>query len=371
MKTIAISANTSWYIYNFRRNTVQCLIKHGFKVIVIAPKDIYSERLVALGVDFFHLDIDSSGTNPFRDFKTLLSFNKVFSNNKIDVILNFTPKINIYSSIVASRYGIKIINNIAGLGVLFINQSITSTIVEFLYRFSQRYAHKVFFQNEEDRQLFIHKKIVRANITDRLHGSGVDLSRFKVVVSPNDGKTKFLLIARMLYDKGIKHYVDAANNLKQKYGDSVVFYLLGFLDVNNPSAISKQQMQEWVDEGIVHYLGVSDSVEDEIAKVDCIVLPSYYREGVPKSLLEAGAMGKPIVTTDNVGCRETVEHGVNGFICEPRSSNSLAHMLDKIICMSHEQRLIMGACSRRKMEREFDENIGINKYLSSIEELLS
>jgi glycosyltransferase involved in cell wall biosynthesis len=152
----------------------------------------------------------------------------------------------------------------------------------------------------------------------------------------------------MLYDKGIQQYVDAARNLKQKYGTTVELFLLGFLDVNNPSAVSTVDMASWVEEGIITYLGVSDNVEQEIGKVDCMVLPSFYREGVPKSLLEAGAMGKPIVTTDNVGCRETVDDGINGYLCEPRSSESLTEKLSYIIDMSHEQRLEMGLKSREK-----------------------
>ncbi len=224
---------------------------------------------------------------------------------------------------------IKVINNIAGLGVLFINESFTSKIARFLYKFSQRYADKIFFQNEDDRTLFLENNMARRVITDRLPGSGADLSRFTYSPSPDDGITRFLLIARMLYDKGVGHYVEAARSLKTKYGNSVEFRLLGFLDVNNPSAVSKNEMQTWVDEGIVIYLGVSDKVEEEIAKVDCMVLPSYYREGVPKSLLESGAMGKPIVTTDNVGCRETVDDRVNGFLCMPRDTESLVNALEK------------------------------------------
>ena len=156
-----------------------------------------------------------------------------------------------------------------------------------------------------------------------------------------------------------------------QYGEAVEFQLLGFVGVNNPSAVSKDEMQAWVDEGIVNYLGVSDCVEQDIAKVDCMVLPSFYREGVPKSLLEAGAMGKPIVTTDNVGCRETVYDGVNGYLCELRSTESLAEKLELMITMTYEDRLEMGRQSRLKIEREFDEKIVIQKYLDAIEEVLA
>lgn len=370
MKTIAISSNTCWYIYNFRKNTILSLIKHGYKVIVIAPEDEYSTKLSELGCEFIHINIDQGGTHPVRDFKTFVDFWCIYRAKKIAVVLNFTPKNNIYSTLAAKLNGIKAINNIAGLGILFIDESLTSKIAKFLYKISQPKASKLFFQNDDDRRLFLEKNIAKNVHTDKLPGSGVDLKRFTLTLAADDGKVRFLLIARMLYDKGIGQYVESARTLKAKYGDKVEFQLLGFLDTNNPSAVSKQEMRAWVDEGVVNYLGTSDNVELDIAKVDCMVLPSYYREGVPKSLLEAGAMGKPIVTTDNVGCRETVDDGINGYLCEPRSSESLTEKLELIINMSRKQRLEMGRKSREKIQNEFDEKFVINKYLQAIEECL-
>ncbi|PQJ83328.1 glycosyl transferase family 1 [Aliivibrio sifiae] len=370
LKNVLLTANTSWYLYNFRKNTIIALIENGFIVTALAPNDSYSEKLETLGVKFIDISIDQGGTNPINDLRTLIQFNKVFSSNRYDVVLNFTPKNNIYSTLAAKINKIKVINNIAGLGILFINESVTSKIARLLYKISQRNADKIFFQNEDDKKLFLEHNLANESITARLPGSGVDLSRFEVIPSQDDGVVRFLLIARMLYDKGIGHYVEAARVLKAKYGNNVEFNLLGFLAVENPSAVSEVEMQSWVDEGIVNYLGVSDEVEKEIAKVDCMVLPSFYREGVPKSLLEAGAMGKPIVTTDNVGCRETVNDGVNGFLCVPRSTQSLIDKLELIIQMSHEERLTMGLKSREKIENEFDESIVINCYLDAIKEVL-
>lgn len=366
---IYLTANTSWYVYNFRKNTILELLKK-YKVYVISPKDKYTDLLINMGVHHINISIDQGGTNPVKDFITFISFFRIFSlHSKLGcgVCLNFTPKNNIYATLAARLCGIKSINNVAGLGRLFINESISSKIATLLYRFSLRYSYKVFFQNEVDRNFFVENKIVCNSITARLPGSGVDLSRFSISTSNDDGIVRFLLVARMLYDKGIIYYIDAARHMKSIYGSEVEFNLLGFLDVNNPSAVKEEEMKRWVDEGIVNYLGVSDNVESEIAKVDCVVLPSFYREGVPKSLLEAGAMGKPIITTDNVGCRETVEHGVNGFLCEPKSTESLIAMLDKMISMSHVERLRMGAASRIKMERDFDEKIVISQYLNAIE----
>jgi len=367
---IAITANTSWYLYNFRINTIKSLISYGYKVVAIAPADEYSQKLEQLGCLFININIDQGGTNPFKDIKTLINFYGILKKNNIECILNFTPKNNIYGTLAASYLDIKSINNIAGLGTLFIEENISSKIARLLYKLSQKNATKIFFQNEDDRGIFLNSGYAKKEITDRLPGSGVDLTRFTVSPAPDDHVVRFLLIARMLYDKGIGHYVEAARILKQKYNQSVEFRLLGFLGVNNPSAVPESEMQSWVSEGIVTYLGVSDTVEQEIAQVDCMVLPSYYREGVPKSLLESGAMGKPIVTTDNVGCRETVDHGVNGFLCQPRSTESLASALELIIQMSHEERLEMGLASRKKMAEEFDEKIIIDKYLLAVKDCL-
>lgn len=370
-KIIAISANTSWYLFNFRKNTIKALLEQGYSVIAIAPYDDYSLKLEHLGVHFIQIDIDQGGTNPIKDFKTICLFYRIFSKNNIDVLLNFTPKNNIYATLAASRFNIKVINNIAGLGLSFSRESITTKIARKLYRISQNYADWIFFQNEEDRDIFVQNRFVSKNITSRLPGSGVDLSRFMVTPSVDDGVVRFLLIARMLYQKGIEQYVNAARNLKKIYGDGVEFRLLGFLDTNNPSAVTKEKMDQWVAEGCVKYLGVSDNVEEEIAKIDCMVLPSFYREGVPKTLLEACAMGKPIVTTDNVGCRETVDENENGFLCQPQDDKSLEIALQKIITIGHESRLSMGMKSRYKVEKEFDEKIVIDQYLLKIKEFLT
>ncbi|NOI37775.1 glycosyltransferase family 4 protein [Vibrio sp. 070316B] len=370
-ETVIITSNTSWYLYNFRKNTIQALLNQGYTVIAVSPADDYSTKLQELGAEHYHIDIDQGGTNPIRDISTLVGFVNLYRKIRPAVVLNFTPKNNIYSTLAANLVGAKSINNIAGLGMVFINENLTAKLARFLYKISQPKAHTIFFQNEDDRALFAKYKLAPLEITDRVPGSGADLTRFSVSPSQDDGIVRFLLIARMLYDKGIGHYVEAARELKAKYGNAVEFRLLGFLDVNNPSAVSKQDMQSWVDEGIVNYLGTSDSVEKEIAQVDCMVLPSFYREGVPKSLLEACAMGKPIVTTDNVGCRETVDDRINGYLCEPRSTKSLVEKLDLMITHSHEQRLEMGLQSRTKVENEFDEKIVINKYLEAVKSALS
>lgn len=370
-KKIAITANTSWYLYNFRRNTIKILLCEGYEVVAIAPRDAYSEKLTKIGCGYVEIKMDQGGMNPFKDFITLFSIFMVINNQRFDVILNFTPKNNIYFSLIARLFSIPVVNNISGLGEAFVNGGIKRAFCRLLYKVSQRSAATIFFQNEEDRSMFIKDIVPGYSRSQRVPGSGVDLARFALTNAPDDGVVRFILVARMLYSKGIEQYVDCARMLKKIYGDGCQFGLLGFLDVNNPSAITAQKMAAWSAEGIIEYLGVSDNVELELAKSDCVVLPSYYREGVPKSLLEAGAMGKPIVTTDNVGCRETVDHGINGFICQRQDTESLLLALDKMINLSHAERCEMGKRSRIKMEQEFDEGSVIKSYVSALENIFN
>ncbi len=205
-------------------------------------------------------------------------------------------------------------------------------------------------------------------LTDLLPGSGVDVHRFTPAANAIPRTTfVFLLVARMLKDKGVVEFVTATRFLKKQY-PHIECQLLVFLDAKNPSAVSSEEMQAWVDEGIVNYLGVSDSVVDFLRQADCVVLPSYYREGVPRSLLEAASVGKPIITTDAVGCREVVDDGINGFLCEPRNADDLKAKMEKMLLLTEAERLQMGLNGRDKVLKQFDEQIVINRYVSAIEE---
>ena len=214
MAVIAISANTSWYLYNFRKNTILELLSQGHSVIAIAPIDAYSQKLMDLGAAYVHITIDSGGTNPFKDIAAIFAFYKIYKQQKPCVTLNFTPKNNIYSTLAAKLTKVKSVNNIAGLGTLFINENLVSKIARVLYKYSQSKADFIFFQNEDDRALFKSHQIAQNVKSDRLPGSGADLSRFILSPAPDDGVTRFLLIARMLFDKGIGQYVEAARTLK-------------------------------------------------------------------------------------------------------------------------------------------------------------
>lgn len=371
---VMIALNTAWNLVNFRAGLIRALVAAGYEVVAVAPDDEYSPKLAALGCRFVPLPMDNKGVNPGRDLLLLFRFLKVLRRERPDVFLGYTVKPNVYGSIAAHLLGIPVINNVAGLGTAFIKQTWLTKVVRALYRVALFRSAKVFFQNDEDLELFVTSGLVKQQVTGRLPGSGVDLARFDVAPLPSakvdgQGVVRFLLIARMLREKGIAVYVEAGRLLREKFPNAE-FCLLGFLDVQNPSAISREEMAEWVAEGVVNYLGSSDDVRKEIAMADCVVLPSYYREGTPRSLLEAAAMGRPIITTDAIGCRDVVDNGVNGYLCNPRDAEDLADKMARFLEMSNEARVEMGLAGRAKIAREFDENIVIERYLDAICALL-
>ncbi len=364
-KKIVIISNLSWNLYNFRLSLMVAMKNAGYEVIAIAPQDEYSQKIIEAGFRFYDIKMNAQGINPFEDLGTTYQFYQLFKQISPDIICNYTIKPNIYASLIARLLKIKTINNIAGLGILFVKEGLITRISKKLYRVSQSKASRVFFQNREDHCLFIDSGIVKAEKCDILPGSGVDTKRFTPKPKAKSETIRFLLIARMIWEKGIAQYVESARAIKKSH-PNVEFCLLGFLDVANPGAITKAQMNAWVEEGVVNYLGVSDRVDEVIHSADCIVLPSYYREGTPKTLLESGSAGKPIITTDNVGCRDVVDHGINGFICEPKSAKDLQLKMEMFLALSSEEKMKMGKESRAKITREFDEKIVIDKYLESI-----
>ena len=369
MKKIVIVSNTSWSLFNFRFELAKQIRNNGYNVILVAPYDEYSKRL-SREFEYYDIYIDNKGTDPKEDIKTTIHFYKLYKEIKPDVVLHYTIKPNIYGTIACSLLGIKTINNIAGLGTLFIKQSFITKIAKWLYKYSQSKANKIFFQNSDDFKMFTSEKLVDITKCDILPGSGVDTNKFiPSEYVKKDDIFRFLLVARMLWDKGIGEYVEASKIIKSKY-KNVEFQMLGFLDVDNHSAVSKEQMQEWVDAGYVNYLGISDDVKVEIAKADCIVLPSFYREGTPRILLESASMVKPIITTDNVGCRDVVDDGVNGYLCKVRNAQDLAKKMERMLNLSDEERSQMGKAGREKMLREFDEIIVIQKYLDTIQKII-
>ena len=371
-KKIIINVNTAWNLFNFRAGLIGELISLGYEVVAVAPKDEYVSKLELLGCRFVHLEIDNQGTHPARDLLLLWRYWNLLRIEKPDLCLFYTVKPNVYGSLVSTLSGVPYINNVAGLGAVFIGGGWLKWFVSILYKLAFRNSSNVFFQNKDDLELFLKNKLISRQLTDVLPGSGINLNHF-APIDVSLGLTlnrpfKFLLIARMLKDKGVVEFVNAAQMLKES-GIKAEFSLLGFLDVQNPAAISTEQMRTWTEQGFVKYLGTSDDVRGHIAQADCIVLPSY-REGTPRSLLEAAAMGKPIIATNVVGCKEVVVDGENGLLCEAKNALDLASKMKEMFLFSDGERKLMGEKGRLKMEQEFDELFVIQKYIETIDLVL-
>ena len=367
-KKIAIVVNNSWYAWNMRANLAFVFQEKGYDVVFICPYDKYSEY-IKKHFEYIDISVNTKGTNPIEDLKTIYRYYKIYKELKPDIVLQYTIKPNIYGTIAASMLNIPTINNIAGLGTLFIKQNIVTKIAKWLYKVSQKRATKVFFQNQDDFKMFVDEGLIKKEKCDILPGSGVDIDKFKPVKKEKEEVFKFLLVSRMLWAKGIEEFVDASKIIKEKY-NNVEFQLLGHLDMKSPTAISKEEMDIWVKNGYINYLGSSDDVRVEISQADCIVLPSYYREGTPRILLESASMEKPIITTDNVGCRDVVENDINGYLCKVKNSEDLSDKMEMMLKLTSEKRKFMGKLGREKIVKEFDEKIVINKYLKAIKNIL-
>lgn len=367
---IAISVNTAWNIANFRGGLVRALQAKGWEVVALAPPDAHVAQLEAACCRFVPLPMDNRGTSPVADAALFLRYLRVLRRERPAAFLGYTVKPNVYGSLAAHVLGIPVINNISGLGTAFIRDTWLTRVVRALYRPALSRSRRVFFQNEDDRQLFLRHRLVTAGQTALLPGSGIDLDAFKPVEAdarePRGG-FRFLLVARLLYDKGVGEYVSAARMLKAQRPE-VRCALLGFLDAENRTAVPREALRRWVQDGTVDYLGTADDVRPHLAAADCVVLPSY-REGTPRTLLEAAAMAKPIIATDVPGCREVVEHGRNGLLCKVRDADDLARRMIELVDMSPAERRSMGAAGRAKMEAEFDERFVVAAYLDALQRI--
>jgi glycosyltransferase involved in cell wall biosynthesis len=366
-KTLLISINAAWNVYNFRRGLIEALQRAGHEIAVLAPDDGYGERLQAMGCAFTPLEMDNQGVSPGRDLGLLRRYHVAIGRIRPDLFLGWTVKPNIYGSIAARLRGVPVINNVSGLGTAFLRKGLLGALVIVLYKRALRRSKTVFFQNDEDRRLFLDLGIVRAHQARLLPGSGIDLDAFCPVEA--GGGPDFLFVGRLLWDKGVREFVDAAR-LARLQRPELRFGMLGFVDSPNRTAVSQAELQAWVDEGLVDYLGAQEDVRPHLAAAGCIVLPSY-REGLPRSLLEGAAMEKPLIAADVPGCRDVVTHGENGLLCAARDPRALADAMLSIADMSADERVAMGKRGRAIVEQKFDQRIVITRYLEAIEDALS
>lgn len=365
---IAISINTSWNVVNFRAGLIRALVARGHEVIAVAPTDAHSSRIADLGARFVALEMAGRSRSPMHDIGLTLRYRALFRREKPDIYLGFTIKPNLYGSMAAHSLGIPVVNNITGLGKTFDGGWVNRIVVE-LYRVALSRSRTVFFQNRDDLALFTAHGLVADEVIRLLPGSGVDLDRFKPVRRNDEAPSSpftFLLVARLLWAKGIAQYVEAARQILRSHPDTR-FQIVGMIDEFGADGVPRTALDEWQAEGVLDYLGPSDDVRPHIAAADCLVLPTYYPEGTPRILLEGAAMGKPLLTTDIPGCRDVVEDGVTGRLCTPRDVAALHAAMMDLRQMTPTALADMGMAARHKAERDFDEAIVVKRYLDAID----
>lgn len=366
-RRIVLSANSDWNIANFRGGLLRGLRSAGYDPVVIAPHDPAADsRMQDLQVERIPVKLDRSGVNPFADLGLMRTYRELLRKLQPAAYLGFTIKPNIYGSRAAARQGIPAIPNVSGLGTAFIAGGPMQRIVTTLYRWGFSRAPVVFFQNDEDRDLFVERRIIQPQRTRVLPGSGVDLERFSPARAIA-GPPTFLLVGRLLRDKGVVEFVEAARRVRTQC-PAARFQLLGPIDDGNRTAVDRGRLAIWVAEGIVEYLGVTDDVRPFLAEASAVVLPSY-REGLPRSLLEAGAMARPLIATDVPGCRAVVEDGHNGYLCAVRDPASLADAMLRLANLPAERRQAMGEAARHTVERKYGEDRVTAAYLDALAEV--
>jgi glycosyltransferase involved in cell wall biosynthesis len=340
---------------------VRALRGAGYRPVVIAPHDPgASARLAELDVERIEVPIDRAGLNPLADIRLMMRYRALLRRLQPAAYLGYTIKPNIYGSFAAASLGIPALPNVSGLGTAFIRGGGLQAIVTRLYRVGFARAPVVFFQNGEDRALFVERRIVRPEQALLLPGSGVDLERFAPSPLPK-GPPVFLFIGRLLRDKGVAEFVESARTVRRDHHNAR-FQLLGAVDEGNRTTIHQAEIDRWVTEGLVEQLGTTADVRPFIAAATAVVLPSY-REGLPRSLLEAAAMARPLIASDVPGCRDVVDDGVNGFLCKVRDSTSLAAAMRRLLELPRAQQLAMGEAGRRKVQERFSEAFVIRAYL--------
>ena len=354
---IVVAGNIGQSLVNFRGPLLRSMVELGHDVVTVAPDGdtAYAQEVEALGVRYRTVPLQRAGVGLVADLRTLLGFWRLLGEERPDVFLGYTIKPVIYGNLAAQLRGVPVRSAlITGLGYAFGErrglQRTVGWLVDTLYRLALGRARVVFFQNPDDRAEFLRRGFVDEARAALVAGSGVDLTRF-VSSPPPPGPPVFLLIARLIREKGIDQYVAAARAIKARHPEAR-FQLLGPLD-QNPSAVAPAEVEAWQREEVVEYLGETSDVRPYLERASVFVLPSYYREGTPRTALEALATGRPVVTTDAPGCRETVVDGVNGFLVEPRSAAALEAALERFV---REPELIarMGAASLELARTKYD-----------------
>jgi len=365
---ILITANSTWNIYNFRMNLIKDFINLGYEICVVSPKDEYFEEIIKLNLSYYDIPIYPHSINPFREFTVIKKYYDIIKKLNPDIILGYTIKPNIYVNLCARILDKKVVSNISGLGKIFIKKTYLTFFGIFLYRIALKNTSHVFFQNSADLKLFLDLKIVKNYNSSVINGSGVDVNVFDCIREKNDGKS-FLFLGRLIKEKGILEFLDAvANVLSLNIYNKTTFYIAGSINLNQDENIKKKLDLFCYKFPQIKYLGNQKDIVQLLKEVDVLVLPSY-REGLSKALIEGASMKLPLITTDVPGCKDIVENGKNGFLCEKENSKSLSEKIIKMINLSSDERMEFGICGRNLVINKFASKHINNEYYSIIESL--
>ncbi|WHY00419.1 glycosyltransferase family 4 protein [Neobacillus sp. DY30] len=359
---ILILANFGMGLYNFRKELIEELINNNNEVYISLPNDEYVPKLKSLGCKFIDTPVSRRGTNPITDFKLLMNYKRIISSIKPNVVLTYTIKPNVYGGLACRMSNVTCIANITGLGTAVENGGYLQKITMLLYRISLKKAKCVFFQNKENEELFIKKKIVNGK-HKIIPGSGVNLNHYSLLDYPLEKSINFLFISRVMKEKGIDQYLDAATFIKRKYPNTV-FNIVGFCEDTY-----EEKLKDMQDKGIIKYHGKQSDVREFHKISHCTIHPTYYPEGMSNVLLESAACGRPIITTNRSGCREIVDDGVNGYVINQEDSEDLIQKIEKFLQLSYGYKKQMGLAGRKKVEKEFDRKIVVDNYLEQIENI--
>lgn len=359
---ILILANNDVGLYKFRKELIEALIKEN-EVYINLPDGKYVENLVSIGCKFIACELlDRHGTNPVKELRLISYYNRLLKELKPDIVFTYTIKCNVYGGMACGKLGIPYVVNITGLGTAVENAGLMQKITLTLYKQGLKKAQKVFFQNTENRDFMIDKGVVHGAY-DLLPGSGVNLEQYRVLEYPDNGTIDFLFIARVMKEKGIDQYLEAAKHIRNKHPETR-FHVCGFCEQAYEEILKDYQSQ-----GIIIYHGLVDDMVSMYKIASCTIHPTYYPEGLSNVLLESCACGRPIITTNRAGCREVIDDGINGYVVKEKDSQDLIDKIELFLKKKPEKRKKMGLEGRRKVEKNFDRKIVFEKYLNEVKKL--
>ena len=358
---VLIVANADIGLYKFRKELLEELVKNN-EVYIALPKGEFYEDLLAIGCKYVITELDRHGTNPIKELKTVFDYKKIMKSIKPDIVFTYTIKPNVYAGMACASLNIPYVANITGLGTAVENPGLMQILTTNLYKYGLRKAQKVFFQNTENRDFFVKKRVVKRSY-DLLPGSGVNLKNYTVSEYPDGPTVDFVFVSRIMKEKGIEQYLDAAKEIRKRYPETR-FHICGFCEQNYEKVLENMSS-----EGIIIYHGLVKDMATIYKQMSCTIHPTYYPEGLSNVLLESAASGRPIITTNRSGCREVVDDGINGFIVQEKNSLDLIEKIEMFMHKSVEERKKMGLAGRKKVEKEFNRQIVIDKYLTEMRKM--